>query len=308
MMTNGNPVPISTPIRSASSIRLASISIVAGGALWGLFWVPVRMFEDMGFTGAWPGLVIYLSALALIAPFAVAMKPPAASLWRLASVGLFTGAAFSFYSTAIILTDVLRAILFFYLTPVWGTIIGVLFLGERLTIARVIAIASAFGGLFAVVGFGSRSALNLGDILALASGVAWAIGSYKIYKLGRTPAVHLSVAFLCGSIFVTVALMLLGGKAIGPYPVFPSFQTLWPYALLSGLFAVPMILLTVYPTSVLTPGRIGILLMSEIVVGIASVALLAGEPFGPYEALGSALILAASLIEVAGDRTSSAAT
>ena len=61
------------------------------------------------------------------------------------------------------------------------------------------------------------------------------------------------------------------------------------YALLAGLFTVPMILLTIWPAAVLTPGRMGILLMSEVVVGIGSVALLAGEPFGPFEAMGAAL-------------------
>lgn len=271
--------------------------------MWGLFWLPVRHFEEMGFTGAWPGLVVYLSALFLIAPFAWRVPLPPVSKWHLLSVGLLTGAAFSLYSTAIILTDVLRAILFFYLTPVWGTVIGIIFLGERLTGARVVAILLAFAGLFAVVGFGSRSALNLGDALALASGFVWAIGSYRVYQLGRTPASHLAVAFLAGSIAVTLLLIVLGGEVIGPRPEFPPLRQIWPYALAAGMFAVPMILLTVYPASVLTPGRMGILLMSEVVVGIGSVALLAGEPFGPYEALGSTLIVSASLVEVAGNRS-----
>jgi len=301
-MTKTEPPPAAEPLRTASSVRTASFAIVAGGALWGLFWIPVRLFEDMGLTGAWPGLVIYLSALILILPFALRVPLPAATRWRLLSVGLLTGAAFSFYSTAIILTDVLRAILFFYLTPIWGTVIGLMFLGERLTTARISAIVLAFGGLFAVVGLGSRSAMNLGDVLALASGFVWAIGSYKVYRLGRTPSVHLALAFLSGSIVVTVALVLLGGDALGPRPDIPPLGTLWPYALAAGVFAVPMILLTVYPAAILTPGRMGILLMSEVVVGIISVALLAGEPFGPFEMLGSALIVSASLVEVAGNR------
>lgn len=302
-MTERGGAPASHQMHSASAIRIASIGVVVGGALWGLFWVPVRMFEDMGLTGAWPGLVIYVAGLLLIAPFALAVRLPEVSKWHLAVAGILTGAAFSFYSTAIILTDVLRAILFFYLTPAWGTVIGIFFLGERLTVARVLAIVMAFCGLFAVVGFGSRSGINLGDVMALASGVFWAIGAYKIYRIGHTPAVHLSVAFLAGGIVVTLALLLLGGDRLGPPPVFPGIKTLLPYVLLSGLFAVPMILLTVWPASILTPGRMGILLMSEVVVGMGSVALLAGEPFGPFEALGAALILGASLVEVAGNRS-----
>lgn len=302
-MSEHGGAPVSPGMHPAATVRLASIGVVAGGALWGLFWVPVRMFEDLGFTGAWPGLMIYVAALLIIAPFAVAVKLPAVSKGYLMLAGLLTGAAVTFYGTAIILTDVLRAILFFYLTPVWGTVIGFLFLGERLTLARVLAIVLAFCGLFAVIGFGSRASMNLGDIMALASGFFWAIGTYKIYKIGHAPAVHLSAAFLVGSIVVTLALLLLGGDKLGPPPAFPSFGTLWPYFLLSGLFAVPMILLTMWPASILTPGRIGILLMSEVVVGVGSVALLAGEPFGPFEALGTTLIVGASLVEVAGHRS-----
>jgi drug/metabolite transporter (DMT)-like permease len=283
-------------------VGLASLAVVMGGALWGLFWLPVRMFEDMGLTGPWPGLVIYVSALVLLAPLAIARGWPAVATVPLATAGLLTGAAFAFYGTAIALTDVLRAILFFYLTPVWGTIIGVLFLRERLTVVRVLAILLAFAGLFAVVGLGSRSALNLGDALALASGVFWAVGSYGIYRINAASAVHLSVAFLLGSIAVTVLLLVVGGATLAAGTTFPAVQTILPYAALAGLFAVPMILLTIWPASILTPARIGILLMSEVVVGVASVALLAGEPFGPFEALGAALIVAASLIEVLGNR------
>ncbi len=302
-MLKPGAVPSLNQAKSTSTIRLASLAVVAGGALWGLYWVPIRMFEELGLTGVWPGLVIYVAALAIIAPFAFAVKFPTVSKWQFAWVGLLTGAAFTFYGTAITLTDVLRALLLFYLTPVWGTAIGVMFLGERLTLARVLAILMAFGGLFAVVGCGSRSGFNLGDVLALASGIFWAIGSYKIYKVGNIPPIHLTLAFLVGSIVVTFVLLLVAGDTPGSRTQIPPIQDLWPYAVLPGLFAVPMILLTMWPASILTPGRMGILLMSEVVVGIGSVALLAGEPFGPFEALGAALILGASLTEVIGNRS-----
>lgn len=301
-MSNPNDTSALAPDRSASAVRLASIAIVAGGAMWGVFWIPVRLFKDLGLTGAWPSLVVYLGTFILILPFAIAARRSAGAILPLALVGLLMGAAFSLYGTAIILTDVLRAILFFYLTPIWGTIIGVLFLKERLSVARVLAILLALAGLSAVLGFGNRPSLNLGDVLALISGFLWAIGSYKVYTLRRTPAVHLAAAFLGGAVVVTLGLIILGGSAIGARPELPNLPELLLYMILAALFALPMILLTVYPASILTPGRMGILLMSEVVVGIVSVALLSGEPFGLFEALGSALIVSASLVEVLGDR------
>lgn len=284
-----------------TSPKAASIGIVVGGALWGLFWLPIRAFEDLGFTGAWPGLILYISAFALLLPLVLIQRHPVSQLGNLALVGLLTGTAFSFYGTSIILTDVVRALLFFYLTPIWGTAIGVLFLGERLTAARVIAIVLALTGLLAVIGFGSRSAINLGDVLALASGICWTIGTYKIYKLEKTPPLHLSFAFVTGAVFVTIVTILIGGARLGGTSEIPGLSALWPVLILTGLFALPMIYLTIWPAKVLTPGRIGILLMSEVLVGFGSVALLAGDPFGWVEVLGAVLIVSATLVELLGN-------
>ncbi len=285
-----------------NSTKLASIGIVLGGALWGLFWLPVRAFEDLGFSGAWPGLLIYLSAFVVFIPLVIIFRSPVKSIRQLAIAGLLTGTAFSFYGTAIILTDVVRALLFFYLTPVWGTAIGVLFLGERLAAARVIAILMAFAGLFAVVGFGSRSAINIGDVMALIAGISWSIGTLKIYQMRDAPALHLSLAFIIGAIVVTLALVLFGGNALGGLQSPPPLATYWPYLFIAGLPTIPLVFLTIWPAKILSPGRIGILLMSEVVVGIGSVALFAGDPFGPFEALGAVLISAATLVEILGNK------
>ena len=58
---------------------------------------------------------------------------------------------------------------------------------------------------------------------------------------------------------------------------------------------------------VLDPGRLGILLQIEAVVGIGSAALLAGEPFGAREAIGAILVVSASLVEVIGNAKSASA-
>ena len=47
----------------------------------------------------------------------------------------------------------------------------------------------------------------------------------------------------------------------------------------------------------LSPGIVGLLLMTEIIVGAISVALLAGEPFGIRELIGVLLIAGASMLE-----------
>ena len=67
-----------------------------------------------------------------------------------------------------------------------------------------------------------------------------------------------------------------------------------------------MLYLTIWPAMRLSPGRVGLLLMSEVVVGVGSAALLAGEPFGLRELSGTLLILAAGAVEVLGRPTAKA--
>jgi drug/metabolite transporter (DMT)-like permease len=60
-----------------------------------------------------------------------------------------------------------------------------------------------------------------------------------------------------------------------------------------------MIFLTIWPATLLTPARVGLLLMSEVVVGLISAAVFSGEPFGLREATGAVLIVSAAVLEIA---------
>jgi len=88
--------------------------------------------------------------------------------------------------------------------------------------------------------------------------------------------------------------------------IIPSGSVLgsgWPWlALLIALFGVPPVIMALWGASRLSPGRVGILLMGEVVVGVASAATWAGEPFGTREILGTVLIVGAALIETVHPR------
>ena len=243
------------------------------------------------------------ATLVLLLPLLFFRPPAKAPLKSIALTGLLTGSAFALYGSAIMMTDVLRALLFFYLTPIWGTALGVLFLGEKLTLARIAAIVLALLGLVCVAGFGSRSELNLGDILSFISGILWAIGTFRMYKMVQISAIDQSISFLLGSVVVMVFLLLVLGDTMGEFPAQIDFSALYPIVIFTGLFSIPMVFLTLWPTSFLAPGRVGVLLMGEIVVGVSSAAIWAGEPFGLFEAIGTALIVSASLVEVLGNRS-----
>lgn len=283
----------------------ASAALVLGGALWGVIWLPLRLLADMGLDGAWPGLVIYAFATLVLVPLAWVCRASLIAHWRqLMICGLLTGGAFSLYSTSILMTDVVRAVLLFYLTPVWGTLLGLALLGERLTGARGMALILGLAGLLVVLGNGGGLPMprNTGDILALLSGVAWAFGTLQLYRMGTVAVSGQVFAFIAGSLVVSAGMVALGGSMFGDVPPVSVLVQSSPWALLTALYVLPMLFLTVWPATRLSPGRVGLLLMSEVVVGVISAAFWAGEPFGWRQAVGSLLILSAGAVEVLGAR------
>ncbi|MEX0349726.1 MAG: DMT family transporter [Paracoccaceae bacterium] len=285
------------------NLLLPSMGLCLGGAMWGAIWIPLRAIGETGPQLAWPGLLIYACLTILLLPFAIRWRDDIrTNLWGMMSCGLLTGAAFSFYITSLFFTDVVRAILLFYITPVWGTILGIMFQGERLTIWRVLALLAGLAGLVVVLGDGGTIPWpkNPGDWLALASGILWAVGTLQLNKYSGIPVGSQILGFVWGSLVVTAASVVIFGSALGAIPSAAQLKTAAPLVLATALYALPMLFLTIWPARLLSPGRAGLLLMSEVVVAVITAFLFSGEPFGLPQAIGTALILSAALFEVAG--------
>ena len=283
----------------------ASLLIVLGGCMWGVYWLPLRHLEGLGFTGANAGIGLYIGCLVILLPFTLRFGVIIQTQWRiLLFSSLLTGAAFSLFTTALVLTDVIRAILLFYLTPAWGTILGLLFLGERLYRDRSLALLFAFVGMVVILGGdgGIPIPRTTGDIFALLSGIFWAIGSMFLLKAPEIPARVQVFGFFLGALVLSlITLGVIQGQG-GVRISISREPIVLGYVLIYTLYMIPMVFLTILPATVLPPARIGVLLMSEVVVGAISAALLSGEAFGAREALGTLLIVAAALFEVLGKK------
>lgn len=279
----------------------ASITLVIGGIMWGLYWIPVRFLYDLGLSGPWPGIAMFTSALLVLVLLVWRERRILAQNWRnLLVSGVFTGAAFSLYSISLVHTDVVRSILLFYLTPIWGTFLGLIFLGERLSMGRLAGLASGLSGLFVVLG-GSSSIpwpQNGGDWLALASGMCWALGTLGLYRDSKVSASGQVFAFVLGALALSLlSLVFISGPAL-PSIADADLARVLKFVLLSALYILPMVYMTIWPATKLSPARVGLLLMSEVVVGLASAAAFSGEPFGLRELAGAILIVSAAILEI----------
>ena len=215
--------------------------------------------------------------------------------------GVLGGCAYALYAAALLYTDVVRAVLLFYLMPIWGFLLGWAFLGDRMTWYRWAAIALGIIGMMVV--FSDEAGLPLprvwGDWFGLISGVLWALGCTLILTEKRVRIATQATNFFLVAGLVSVAVALVAtsqGTASPPEGAAVSGVLIWflPIAL---LLIIPGGYAAVYAPSKLNPGLVGLLFMAEIVVAAISAAIWAGEPFGWREMVGLPLILLAGLME-----------
>ena len=122
-----------------------------------------------------------------------------------------------------------------------------------------------------------------------------------IRKRDDVAAIDNTFAFLTGATLVAIALPILAmpAEVAAVDPLALPLGAIAPWLALTTLaWAVPIIVLLMWGTQRLDPGRVGILLMGEVLVGAVTAAILTDEPFGARQFIGGGLIVAAALIDV----------
>ncbi len=275
----------------------ARAGALLGGAVWGAFWVPVRWLEAAGFPGLWPVAALYgVAALALLPLVAWRLSALVAGGWRFHLAGMVLGGSMATYAAAFLHTEVVPAVLLYYLSPVWGFLLARLLQGDRMTPPRWAALGLALCGAAVALGPESWPPMprNAGDWMALASGFGWVVGSMMMLSRPVAASVDYGIGFFVwGAVGVTLAASLSG-----PAPA----PALWGEALpwlvpVAALLIVPGCLAAVHGAAHLNPGLVGILFMSEIGVSLVLAALLTDEPIGWAQGIGVLFIALAGASE-----------
>jgi len=282
------------------------IVVLAASAAWVLFWIPLRAFERQGLGPAWATVAQFLMPLAIMTPFAAARRlrkmPTGIRQYR---SGLLIGGAVALYLSSLMLTDVARALILFYAMPAWGTFLEVGVMRRTFTRWRGVSLLLSLSGMLVILsaGHGFSLSMNLGDLLALLSGVLFAVGAMLVRQAPETSVFEQLVGFFLYGSVVALSLTLLPLAQLGRPPSFDQVIALAPWlALAAAAFLVPVMWGVYWGSRNVDPGRLGILLQIEAVAGITSAALLAGEPFGAPQAIGAVLVIGAGVVEVIGSR------
>jgi drug/metabolite transporter (DMT)-like permease len=285
---------------------LASLIVLVTGAFWGFYWIPVRALAATGLEGAWGTLSITLAASLLLMPVALRRRRELAgtSPVVLLSVAL-GGAAFTLYSVGFVYGRVAIVILLYFLTPVWSTLIGRYLMGWHTPRRRLVAIAVGLAGLGIMLGADGQAPLpsGAGEWMALAAGLLWSFATTGIRAKPALGPLEAAFVFAAGASLAALALTLslaplptgeAVGAAAGRILILSVFTggSWWVLSTAALMWAAPR----------LDPARVGILLMSEVAVGAASAALLAGEHLTALEVAGGAMVLAAGVLEMRRSR------
>ena len=280
-----------------------NFAILLSTVLWGTWWLPLRLMNEYANNNAIPLFLSFMIAGLLLLFFS------------LQNIHLFTkkniiltivaasfgAAAMCLYNEGLLRGNVARILIFFYLTAVWSTIIEVLFLRTPLTFYRFLSIAAGFTGLFIITGFdqGNFFPQSLADFFGIISGILWSVCATLI-RINKELDVNFGtcIFIIVGGLFVIIATLLPDGQVLSGYNSEIFSKTILIVLIFAFIWLLPGYWLITYGQDQVDPGRAGILLMFEVVIGMISAYLLANEIITIREFLGALFIMTAPLIEI----------
>jgi len=283
-----------TRARSAAVAALVLIAVV-----WGYNWVVLKQaLRDAG-PFEFLSWRFVLASLCLFGALAAAGRP-----LRLTHPGtvlaialLQTTATFAFTGWALVSGAAGKSAVLCYTMPFWVTLIAWPMLGERLSPAHWTALAIALAGLVLLLGSGISPGLS--EVLALASGIAWAAGIVITKRLQTRHRVD--------TLALSAWQTLLGGAGLVLLAIlFPSRPTQWtPYLAFAVIYNGVLVsalcwYLWFWVLARLDAGLASFGILAVPVLGVVSGVLELGEQPRPIEWTGIGLIVAAlALISLA---------
>lgn len=302
----------SAQLRTTARPALAALALVANAFVWGTSWWPLRRLHEDGLHPLWATAAIFaVATLVIVAlrPHAVKQVLGTPALWLLVVAAGTTNAAFNW---AVVVGDVVRVVLLFYLMPLWAVLLARLVLGERLTRSALLRMALALAGAAIVLwpvgaagptGQGmSLDALplpqSLADWLAVVGGFAFACNNVLLRREAGRPQEGRALAMFAGAAIVALLLAAtLTAQGAVP-PVTRDMLTPASLAIAGGLviaFLVGNIALQ-FGAAQLAANRTAVIMLCEVVFASASAVALGAGMLTPRLALGGGLIVASALL------------
>ncbi|MDR7520083.1 MAG: DMT family transporter [Armatimonadota bacterium] len=202
----------------------------------------------------------------------------------------------TFFIAGLAHTTVGHSALILSMVPLFVGALGAVLGIERPSARMWVGLALAFAGVFILIRGRAALALGqstaLGDLLTLGASMCWA--AYTVLSrpfLTRFSPLRLTTVTLVLALPVLLALALPGLSRLRWTDVTPQA---WAALAFSSIFAI-VIGYVIWYTSVQTMGSARTAAFSNLipVVALLAASVLLGEPLGPAQVLGAAVVLAA---------------
>ena len=294
--------------RPPQAALLAPAALVVNALVWGTSWWPFRKLHEAGLHPLWATALIFtLASLVIVAArpraFAQLLKTPA--LWLLVVAAGTTNAAFNW---AVVIGDVVRVVLLFYLMPLWTVLLARLILGERLTPAAALRIALALAGAAVVLWPASPGAdtatlatgwplpRSLADWLGVVGGFSFAFNNVMLrHEAGRPEEGRALAMFVGGALIAAALATTLASEGRLPWLPEPAVAWLLPTAGLTLLFLIGNLSLQ-YGAARLAANRTAVVMLTEVVFASSSAIAFGGGAMTARLALGGGLIVGSALL------------
>lgn len=278
----------------------AVLCAIAGASLWGIVWLPLSHLEEAGVAGLWTTFLVFTLTGVAALPFVLLSRRK--HRWTIPAgpallLVLFGGLTNLLFFLALTETTVVRALMLFYLSPIWNLLAGRLVKGYPLSARKVAVVFISLSGAAILLGVHQVAQLtwNTGDSFALLSGICFAISVIGLQLCPQTPSWVLTVLHWLGA----AATALVGIILLTPPPPSPTNIWTWLPFLLFFSFGIQASasLFILFSLTRLESYRVNILMLFEIMVGSISFALWSGTEVHANEWLGIGMILLASILD-----------
>jgi drug/metabolite transporter (DMT)-like permease len=280
---------------------LAVLAALTNAFVWGLSWMPLRWLESRGIPNLWVTCVVFslcAGAVALTQRGAVrAFLAHKELYWMAVAAGLTN----VFFNGALVFGDVVRAVLLFYLMPVWVVLMARWLLREPITGGAIMRIVLALIGAALVLGQGQWMLpipRSVPDWLAVLGGAAFGFNNVLLRKYAHTPTSARAFGiFIGGAVLPPLAILLL--HVLWKPQTVPTAQlSVW---LGLALFAIAVLIANLtlqYGAARLSANALSVIMISEVLFAAVSSTLAGQTTLTMWTLAGGALIVAAALLAV----------
>ena len=285
--------------RAGRAALWPALCLVINALVWGLSWWPFRQLQGLGLHPLWATVTVYLLSMAAILavrPGALRQLVRTPALWVLLVASGTTNAAFNW---GVVIGDVVRVVLLFYLMPLWAVLLARVLLHEALTAKALLRVALALAGAAVVLwpaGGGWPLPTTLADALGVVGGFSFALNNVMLRREAARPAEGRALAMFAGGALVAGALataLALHGQLA--WPPLPAAPWMLGALALSLLFLLSNLALQ-HGAARLPANVTAVVMLTEVLVAAGSAQWLGGGAMTPPLLVGGALIVASAIL------------